>query len=206
VGLWPGAGHPQAGRYQDAAAAPAGAVRLVPGDSRPAAVLVGAPARGCRRGDRVGDRGVGAARHEHGHGADWRAAGHPGRDRAGWLRRLRSRAGAMRQDAMTIFGRITGAVTRRTRSRPARRWATRCPPSRPARTPRSPFTTAPQWTGSPCWACSAWPASSPPRPAADPRAPARAPSCPRPGRDAHHEHPAPFAPRAAIIVNIPPTP
>ena len=26
----------------------------------------------------------------------------------GWLRRLRSRAGAMRQDAMTIFGRITG--------------------------------------------------------------------------------------------------
>ena len=26
----------------------------------------------------------------------------------GWLRRLRSQAGAMRQDAMTIFGRITG--------------------------------------------------------------------------------------------------
>jgi hypothetical protein len=26
----------------------------------------------------------------------------------GWLRRLRSRAGAMRQDAMTIFGCITG--------------------------------------------------------------------------------------------------
>jgi Domain of unknown function (DUF6431) len=26
----------------------------------------------------------------------------------GWLRRLRARAGAMRQDAMTVFGRITG--------------------------------------------------------------------------------------------------
>lgn len=33
------------------------------------------------------------------------AAGWPGV--RGWLRRLRSGAGAMRQDAMTIFGRIT---------------------------------------------------------------------------------------------------
>ncbi len=183
---------------------PAGAVRLVPSDARPAAVLVRAPARGCRRGDRVGGRGGGAAR--DGHRADRRAAGRPGRGRAGWLRRLRARAVAMRQDAMTIFGRITGGVTRRTRSRPARRWATRCPPSPPARTPRWPSTAAPRRTGSPCWACSAWPASSPPRSAADPRAPAQAPSCPRPGRDAHHEHPGPSMPYAVTIMSIPPTP
>jgi Domain of unknown function (DUF6431) len=125
----------------------------------------------------------------------------------GWLRRLRSRAGAMRQDAMTIFGRFTaGRDARRTRNRPARRWATRCPPSPPARTPQSPSTAAPRRPGSPCWVCSAWPASSPPPPAADRRAPARAPSCPCPGRDAHHEHPGPPMPCAVTVMSIPPTP
>lgn len=108
-----------------------------------------------------------------------------------WLRRLRARADAMRQDAMTVHDRLTAGRDVPYRSRPARRWAKRCRPSPPARTPRSPSTAVRPPGGSPCWACSAWRASLHPRPAADPWTPARAPACPRPGRDAHHEHPVP---------------
>ena len=44
----------------------------------------------------------------------------------GWLRRLRSRAGKMRQDAMHQLGFIAGlAGSARCRSRPGRRWVTR---------------------------------------------------------------------------------
>ena len=49
-------------------------------------------------------------------------------------------------------------------------------------------------------------ASSPRHPAADPRAPARAPVCPQAGRDAHHEHPAASTPRTAVTMSIPPPP
>jgi len=124
----------------------------------------------------------------------------------GWLRRLRARAGAMRQDAMTIFGRITGGRD--------------APYPEPSGSPLGDALsavaacahaavafhgrTAADWE--PLLGLSGLAASSPPRPAADPRAPARAPSCPRPGHDAHHEHPGPSTPYAVTVMSIPPTP
>ena len=84
----------------------------------------------------------------------------------GWLRRLRSRAEEMRQDAMFQLGfdrrrrpgaagagRLAAAVTRST-------------PSPRPRTPPSPGTASPGRTCGRCWAGSAWPATSrPPGPA-----------------------------------------
>ena len=69
------------------------------------AVLDGPAPRRRRRGDRPGRRRSGPARNRK--RAARRGAGRPGRDRAGRLRRLRSRAGDLRQDATAALGVIT---------------------------------------------------------------------------------------------------
>ena len=106
VGLWPGEGHPQAGWHADAAAAPAGRC----GSCRATHVLL--PSWSVtRRADAAGviaSAAVASALHGTGAARIGAQLGVPAATVRGWLRRLRSRAGAMRQDAMTIFGRITG--------------------------------------------------------------------------------------------------
>ena len=81
MGLRAGAGHPGARRQATSAAAPEGTVPVMRGDARPAPVVGGSPARGCRGRDRAGGRRIGAAR--HGLCPARRGAGRPGRDRAG---------------------------------------------------------------------------------------------------------------------------
>ena len=103
MGLWPGAGHPQRGRHAEPAAAPAGAVRLVPATH----VLLSWSVP--RRADAAGviASAVASALYGTGPARIGAQVGVTAATVRGWLRRLRSRAGAMRQDAMTIFGRIT---------------------------------------------------------------------------------------------------
>ena len=131
---------------------------------------------GCasRRADAVGVIAAAAAASAlHGTGTARIGAdlGVPGATVRGWLRRLRAGADAMRQDAMVIFGRITaghdapypepsGSALGDALSAVAA-----CAP------PRSPSAAGRPRTGSRCWACSAWPASSPLHPAADPARP-----------------------------------
>ena len=61
----------------------------------------------------------------------------------GWLRRLHARAGQLLQEATASFGFLVAAIDTPKAAMPARRgrpgrcWATRWPPSRRARTPRS---------------------------------------------------------------------
>ena len=108
----------------------------------------------------------------------------------GWLRRLRSRAEDMRQDAMHQLGFIAGLAglaTRRCPRCPGHRWVMRSTRSPHASTPRSPGSACRARTCGRCWAGSAWPATSPPPAPADHCLPARAPACPRPARDAHYD-------------------
>ena len=126
----------------------------------------------------------------------------------GWLRRLRARAGRCARTrwsaarASSTAGRDRAAA----RAGRARRSATRWPPSPPARTPRSAWLR-PAGRGLRAAAGPVRPRRRPRArpPAADP-APARASPCPEPGRDAHHEHPASSAARAAVTVSIPAPP
>jgi len=109
-----------------------------------------------------------------GHGRIGADLGVPPATVRGWLRRLRSRAGEMRCDAMRQLGAIGGtdpALPEPT-SRPPRRWVMRSTPSPRPRTPPSPATDSPTRTCGRGWAASAWPATScPPAPAEHPRPP-----------------------------------
>ena len=204
MGLRAGTGDPDARRRAEAAAAPPGLCRscgathvLLPSGAVP------------RRADAAGlDRGgaaIASARRGAGSARLGTELGVPAATVRGWLRRLRARSGTMSQDAMATFGLLTAAVTPRTPSRPGLRWATRCPPSSRARSPRSLGTATGIRTWTRCWASSA----SPPhwrRPPPDPGAPARASPCPEPVRDAHHDHPAAPSAHVPATMSIPATP
>jgi transposase-like protein len=87
----------------------------------------------------------------------------------GWLRRLRCRAEAMRQErGSTSSASSAGSPVRRCPARPPRRSVTRSTPSPPACTPPSPGSACPGRTCGRCWAGSAWPAISRPPAPADP--------------------------------------
>jgi hypothetical protein len=209
VGVRARAGHP-AERRAPAAAAPAGTVPLVRRHPRPAGVVGRAQARGLRRGDRAGGHRVGAARTGTARlGAE---LGVPAATVRGWLRRLRARAGQMLQEATAEFGRLVAVIETPEgrdpprRGRQGRRWATRWPSSSRARSPRSPGTAGRKLTWTRWSAGSASPPPSRPRPEADPAAPSRASPCPRPARDAHHEHPASSTPHSSDTASIPATP
>ena len=164
VGTRPGAGGPPAGRRDGAAAPAAGVLRLLPPDPGAAAVVVRA----------------GAGRRDRGHrhrGRDGAGRGGTGGSAPGWASRprpcaagcaVRSRAEAMRQDAMHQLGFVGGLAGPPLPGPAARRSVTRSTPSPPARTPPSPAPACPGGTCGRCWAGRPPPAISPPPRPADP--------------------------------------
>ena len=104
VGIRPGAGGPPAGRRGGAAAAAGGALRLVPPDIRLPSWF--AP----RRADAIEVIGTAAGMAPAGtsYGRISAGPGVPAATVRGWLRRLRSRAEAIRQDAMHQLGFVGG--------------------------------------------------------------------------------------------------
>ena len=135
VGTRPGAGDPAAGRRERAGMPAAGPLRSC---GRTHILLPSwcAPRRAdAHRGHRHRGRG-GAGR--GGLRADRQGLGVPASTVRGWLRRLRSRAEEMRQDAMYQLGFVGGLAGPPLPEPPGRRWVTRSTPSPPARMLPSP--------------------------------------------------------------------
>jgi hypothetical protein len=128
-----------------------------------------------------------AALHGTGSARIGRDLGVPAATVRSWLRRLRSRAGEIRQDAMHQLGFIGGAD-------PALPDPSGSPPGDALNAVAAAahaaiigygFSRSDLW---PLLGRFGWQATWRQRPAADHSRPARAPSCLQPGRDAHHDH------------------
>ena len=189
-GEWPPQPGPQRGRRLDERADFGRGVQIRRGPAHPGTE------QACRDDLRRGIQAVQAGGEAEHHGQS---------TVRGWLRRLRSRAGDMRQDAMYWLGRIGGSDP----ALPAPSGSplvTRSAPPPRARMPRSPGTASRLRTGGRCRAGSAWPAASRLHPAAEPTRQPGHPSCPRPGRDAHHDHHGDICATHRDIVSITPPP
>ena len=124
----------------------------------------------------------------------------------GWLRRLRSRAGDLRQDATAALGLLTAG----------RDWPCLAPCGSPlgdalaaviaCARPRSPSTAMPGRISAPSWAASASAPPSLPRPAADRQVPSRASSCPDQGHCACGERRSAFPAPCTAAMITPATP
>jgi hypothetical protein len=180
-------------------------VPLVWGDARPAAVVGGATAAAAGVIARAA-----AASALHGTARLGAELGVPAATVPGWLRRLRSRADQMLQEATSEFGRLVAVIETPEGRDP-------CPPG-PAGSPLGDALAlviacaiaAIRWHGRAKADLDALigqfglaAALSPP-PEADP-APSRAFPCPESDSDAHHENPASSTARTAATVSIPPT-